>query len=72
MAALKSTPEIDTLHETSAPFLRDVEIIPKSSQSVNIPDHKQQLLRKIGNAQSELGRLNKLLDEIRSEVLATL
>lgn len=27
------------------------------------------LLRKIGNAQSELGRLNKLLDEIRVEVL---
>lgn len=63
------TPEIETLHETSAPLLRDVKIIPKASQSAIIPDHKQQLLRRIGNAQAEIGRLNKLLDEIRADVL---
>jgi hypothetical protein len=52
-------------HETPAP----VKIIPKGSQSAIIPDRKVQLLRKIGNAQAEIGRLNKLLDEIRADVL---
>ena len=46
-----------------------IKIIPKASQSAIIPDHKQQLLRRIGNAQAEIGRLNKLLDEIRADVL---
>ena len=65
----RTIPEIDTLHDTPAPFLRDVKIIPKAPQSAIIPDHKQQLLRRIGNAQAEIGRLNKLLDEIRADVL---
>lgn len=44
-------------------------VIVKQPQSAIIPDHKVQLLRKIGNAQAEIGRLNKLLDEIRADVL---
>lgn len=66
---LQSTPEIDTLHETPSLFLQGVKIIPKASQSAIIPDHKAQLLRHIGNAQSEINRLNKLMDEIRADVL---
>ena len=46
-----------------------VKIIPKPSQSAIIPDRRAQLLRRIGNAQAEIGRLNKLLDEIRADVL---
>lgn len=56
--------------EQTVRVMRAVKIIPKSSQSAIIPDRKVQLLRKIGNAQAEIGRLNKLLDEIRLEVLA--
>lgn len=44
--------------------------VVKQDKSAIIPDRKVQLLRKIGNAQAEIGRLNKLLDEIRAEVLA--
>lgn len=47
------------------------KIIPEGSQSAIIPDRKAQLLRKIGNAQAEIGRLNKLLNEIRVGVLTT-
>lgn len=43
--------------------------VVKPNESAIIPDHKQQLLRRIGNAQAEIGRLNKLLDEIRADVL---
>lgn len=55
--------------DSGAPEQVAVKIIPKASQSGIIPDRRQQLLRRIGNAQAEIGRLNKLLDEIRADVL---
>lgn len=45
--------------------------VVKHRESAIIPDRKVQLLRKIGNAQAEIGRLNKLLNEIRADVLAS-
>jgi hypothetical protein len=47
---------------------REIRVV-KPNESAIIPDHKAQLLRRIGNAQAEIGRLNKLLDEIRADVL---
>ena len=48
--------------------VRQIRVI-KPDDHVIVPDRKQQLLRRIGNAQAEIGRLNKLLDEIRADVL---
>ena len=43
--------------------------VVKPNNGAILADRRQQLLRRIGNAQSEIGRLNKLLDEIRADVL---
>lgn len=55
--------------ESGAPERVAVKIIPKASQSGIIPDRRAQLLRRIDNAKSEVGRLDKLLDDIRADVL---
>jgi hypothetical protein len=52
------------------PLIGEKQIrVVKPNNNAILPDHKAQLLRRIGNAQSELGRLNKLFDEIRADVL---
>lgn len=43
--------------------------VVKPEDHAIISSRKSQLLRRIENAQSEVGRLNKLLDEIRADVL---
>ena len=43
--------------------------IVKPDPAALVSGRRDALLRRIGNAQSEIGRLNKLLDEIRADVL---
>lgn len=43
--------------------------VVKPNESAIIPDRRAQLLRRIDNAKSEVGRLDKLLDDIRADVL---
>jgi hypothetical protein len=58
---------MDTLHNAPAPFLK-VSIVKPRPMRINC-ERRDALLRNIGNAQAEIGRLNKLLDEIRADVL---
>lgn len=52
--------------EYKGPF--KVTIVKPQPIGINC-ERRDALLRRIGNAQSEIGRLNKLLDEIRADVL---
>ena len=47
---------------------KEIRVVKPNNNAI-LPDRKDVLLRRIGNAQSEIGRLNKLLDEIRADVL---
>lgn len=47
---------------------QQIKIVKPVPVRVN-SQRRDNLLRRIGNAQSEIGRLNKLLDEIRADVL---
>jgi len=48
---------------------QQIKVVKQSPQSAIIPNRRDAILKRIGDAQSELGRLNRLLDEIRAEVL---
>lgn len=48
---------------------RPVKVIAKASQGAIISTRKAAILKRIGDAQSEIGRLNRLLDELRTDVL---
>lgn len=65
-------PEIDMLHDTPAPFLngsRPVKIVAKASQGAIIPDRRAVALKRIDDMKSEIGRLSRLLDELRADLL---
>jgi hypothetical protein len=63
-----STPAMDILHETASPFLKGIRVI-KSADCAIVPSRKAQALHRIEQMASEVGRMQKLLDELRADVL---
>lgn len=66
---MSSPLSISTALRVSSQMAQEQIRIVKSADRGIIPDHRAQLLRRIEIAQTEVGRLNKLLDEIRADVL---
>ena len=62
------SPIINLDYEASETPIQKIHVAKASSRGI-IPDRRAQLLRRIDNAKSEVGRLDKLLDYIRSDVL---
>lgn len=46
-----------------------VKIIPKGSQSAIIPNRRASALKRLSDIESELGRLTRLIVELRADVL---
>jgi hypothetical protein len=55
--------------EETVRVMRFVKVIPKGSQSAIIPSRRDSALRRIEMIQTEMGRMQKLLDELRADVL---
>lgn len=63
------TEVMDKLHLQSSGWLPQVKVVKPSRESAIIPDRRAALLKRIDDAQSEVGRISKLLNEIRADVL---
>lgn len=50
-------------------LVQPIKVVKPSQESAIIPDRRAMLLKRIDDAQSELGRMSKLLNEIRADVL---
>lgn len=48
---------------------RQIKTVKQSQQSVIIPSRRDVALKRINDMQNELGRMQKLLDEVRADVL---
>lgn len=49
--------------------LTEIKVVKPDDQRAIIGARKAQLLQRIGTMQSEVGRMNKLLNELRADVL---
>lgn len=47
---------------------REIKVVKPDERAI-ISDRKAQILQRIGAIQSEVGRMNKLLNELRADVL---
>lgn len=67
---LTPTEVMDKLHLQSSGWpIRQIKVVKQSQQSAIILNRRDSALRRIGLIQSELGRMQKLLDELRADVL---
>jgi len=62
------TEVMDRIHSTRSHLMPEIKIA-KRSQSDILPSRKAQALHGIEQMASELGRMQKLLDELRADVL---
>lgn len=48
---------------------REIKVVKSDEQHAIVPDRKAQLLRRIELMETEMGRMIKLLNELRADVL---
>ena len=64
------TEAMDKLHLQSSGWpVSRIKVVKQSQQSAIIPSRREMALKRINDMQAELGRMNKLLDEMRADVL---
>lgn len=64
---LDSTLTPQVLYDTS--MVRQIKVVKPSQECAILPSRKVQALQRIENMASELGRMQKLLDELRADLL---